>query len=165
VELYINWKDFMKLRKWHRWIGLAITLPLILITFSGIVLQLRNQFEYIQPTSIKSEISVNTPLITLESAQRIAGNEKIEQIVFRPEKGNLSIRLTSGEELQIDPHKGNILKRAMRRTSLLIDLHQGTWLGKFGQYFIHLLSGLGLATLIITGLFIYPFKRQKFYEQ
>lgn len=152
----------MKLRKWHGWIGLIVSLPLALITLTGIVLQLRNQFEWIQPKSVNSEMSKEMPLLTFEAAMKLSGDEKVDQVIYRPEKRNLAIRLKNGEELQVHPQTGEVLKRSMRRTNFLIDLHQGTWLGSFGQYFIHFVTGLGLAILIVTGIWIYPFKKRRF---
>lgn len=147
----------IKWRMYHRYVALAVTIPLIFIAVTGIILQLRNQFEWLQPASVSSTLT-EAPLLTLDNLTTQYGAANIEQIIWRPGKKNMAVRLYDGTELQLHPQTGEILKSAKRRTNILIELHQGSWLGKFGQYFIYFISGLGLCFLIGTGLLIYPFK-------
>lgn len=147
----------MNLRKWHRKVSLFILLPLIVVVASGLVLQLRNQSEWIQPKTVsapKSEGVMNFHQLI----QRLNLSEKeVEQVIYRPGKNNISVRLLSGEEIQVNPATGEILKRAMRRTGWLIELHQGSVLGPFGQYGIFFLTGIGLLFLIASGvMLIFP---------
>jgi uncharacterized iron-regulated membrane protein len=149
----MNWK------KSHRIVALSITIPLLFIALSGVVLQLRNQFEWIQPETISQKLDPLQSYISIEAATRGISIENVEQIILRPAKGNLSIRLKDGLEIQMHPQTGAILKKSMRRTNLLIDLHQGSWLGNIGQYGIHFITGILLFFLIISGIMIYPFPR------
>jgi uncharacterized iron-regulated membrane protein len=149
----------MNLRKTHRLIAIIILLPLIMMVVTGLTLQLRNQFEWIQPKTIKSELT-NAPFITPEEIIRIA-NSDVEQIIYRPAKNNISVRLKSGIESQYNAQTGALLKSAPRRSGLLIELHQGSWMGGFGQYFIHLIAGLGLLFLMISGIMIWPLGRKR----
>jgi uncharacterized iron-regulated membrane protein len=149
----MNWK------KSHRVVAIAITLPLILIALTGIVLQLRNQFEWIQPETISQKIDPLQPYISFEAATKGVPLENVEQIILRPAKGNLSVRLKDGLEIQMHPQTGAILKKSMRRTNFLIELHQGSWLGNIGQYGIHFITGVLLCFLIFSGIMIYPFSR------
>jgi uncharacterized iron-regulated membrane protein len=151
----------MNWRQWHRVVGLVILLPLLVVTVTGIILQLRNQFEYLQPATIKNKLDISQSIYSTEKLVEEYGSKNIEQIIFRPGKGSLVIRLMDGDELQLNPHTGEVLKRAQRRTNFLIELHQGSWMGPAGQYGIHFMSGLGLFFLIISGIIIYPFKRKR----
>lgn len=150
----------MNWRKNHRVIGLIITLPLLMTVITGIILQLRGQFEFIQPAPVKTELT-SSPLLTFEKISEQFGEKNIEQIIWKPSKASLVVRLKNGDEAHLHPQTGEVFKQLPRRTSFLIELHQGSWLGKFGQYGIHFLSGLGLFFLIISGLVIYPFKRKR----
>lgn len=150
----------MSWRKLHRIIGLVILLPLTMITVTGIILQLRNQFEAIQPATLKNKLS-GAPIYSYEKILDTFGASNVEQIIFKPSKGSLVVRLNDGDEVQLNPETGEVLKKAARRTSFLIELHQGSWMGKFGQYGIHFVSGLGLFFLIVSGIIIYPFKRKR----
>lgn len=151
----------MNWRKNHRIIGLIITVPLTITVVTGIILQLRGQFEFIQPSPVKSEIKKDQTYLSFEKISEIAGAENVDQIIMRPGKGTLVVRLKDQNELHLHPQTGEVLKKSLRRTNFLIELHQGSWLGPFGQFGIHFLSGLGLFFLILSGLFLYPFKRKR----
>jgi uncharacterized iron-regulated membrane protein len=148
-----NWK------KLHGYIALIITLPLIVTALTGVILQLRDQFEFIQPSPIKTELAPNKKLLTFEAIQE--KHPDLDQVIYKPSKGTMVVRFKDGLETHLHPQTGEALKTAMRRTNFLIDLHQGSWMGKFGQYIIHFSTGLGLCFLIVSGLIIYPFKRKK----
>jgi uncharacterized iron-regulated membrane protein len=152
----------MNIRALHRKLSLDTFIPLGIILLSGIVLQLRNQFEWIQPSLIETKAD-KSPLIAPQTLiQKLNLNEKeIEQIIYKPSKNNASVRLKSGEEIHMNAQTGEVLKRAIRRTNLLIDIHQGSILGPFGQYGIYLLTGLGMIILYMTGLNLLLPRRKK----
>jgi uncharacterized iron-regulated membrane protein len=146
-------------RKIHGYVALAITLPLILITVSGIVLLIRDKFEYIQPSPVNIRPVSPQYAITFEELHKRFPDA--DQIIYRPSKGSLVVRYLDGNEHHLHPATGEILKTAMRRTNFLIELHQGSWMGKFGQHFLHVVVGLAMCFLIVSGFVIYPFKRKK----
>lgn len=148
-------------RKLHRIVALIILLPLMIVSVTGVVLLVRNQFEFIQPSAVKSTPVEGSQLLTFESITEQFGKENIEQIIYRPGKDSMAVRLMDATEVQIHPQTGEVLKSAKRRTNFLIDLHQGSWLGAFGQLGINVITGLGLIFLIISGIVIYPFKRKR----
>jgi uncharacterized iron-regulated membrane protein len=151
----------MDWRKYHRYVALVFTLPLIFVAISGVMLQLRNQFEWIQPSPVTATMSSGEPVLSFEKIITDHGKDSIDQIIYRPQKKNLAIRLKDGTELQIHPQTGIVLKQAMRRTNFLIDLHQGTWIGKIGQFGIYFPTALAFCFLIISGIVIYPFKKRR----
>ena len=150
----------MNWRKLHRIVALIIVVPLSVTILTGLVLLMRNQIEWIQPKTVGTQEVVDTPMLAWESlVNRPEGD--VEQIIYRPKKHNISIRLTDGRELQVHPQTGETLKLANRNTNWIIRLHEGSWLGTFGQNFIHLIAGLGLAFLVISGFIIWPFWKGK----
>lgn len=130
-----------------------------MVGLTGILLQLRNQFESVQPKAVSSTFQKDAPLLTFEAISEKIG-PGVDQIIYKPKKNNLAVRMDDGREIQLNSQTGEILKDAPRRTSFLIELHQGSWMGPFGQYFIHLLSGIGLIYLIYSGFVIW--KKGKF---
>ncbi len=145
-------------RKFHGKIALIISLPLIMIAVTGVILQLRDQFESIQPSLVKYELRNDLPVLTLKQIEnKFPG---LDQVIYKPQKNSIVVRYKDGYEKQIHPQTGGVLKEAMRRTNFIIELHQGSWLGKFGQYVLHFSAGLGLCFLIMSGLYIYPLKRK-----
>lgn len=150
------------LRAWHRRVSIIIALPLLLVIVTGLVLQVRNQSEWIQPKSLSPQKVAGLPTVSFEQimAQVSERQKEIEQIIFRPHKNNIAVRFNDGMEYQFHPQTGEIIKKAMRRTNILIELHQGSFAGGWATYVIFLPAGLGLFFLLISGLIIYPRKYQ-----
>ncbi len=153
----------MNWRKTHRYVALFSTLPLIIVALSGVVLQLRNQFEWIQPSSLSAELKRGSRFLTLEEILQTQDEKQVDQIIFRPTKNNLTLRMKDGTDIQMNPSTGEVLKKAQRRTTFFIELHQGSWLGPYGQYLLYFPAALGLCYLILSGLMIYPFKKRDFH--
>lgn len=147
----------LKLRKLHRQLSIWVAVPFFLILVTGIVLQLRNSFEYLQPSVVKTTVVPGQPVLTIEQVIEKLGDRKneIEQIIFRPEKNNVSVRLKGEIEVQLNPQTGEILKEAKRRTSFLIELHQGSLFTKVGQYAIYFPAALILLFLLFSGVILY----------
>jgi uncharacterized iron-regulated membrane protein len=163
MQICLVYQTDMKISDWrkiHRIVAVAILVPLIIISVTGLILLVRNQFEFLQPSVLKNKIVAGKQLLTLERITQQFGQDKIEQIIFRPSKNSIVVRLTDTNEVQIHPQSGQVLKNAKRRTHFLIELHQGSWMGAFGQLGVHFFTGIGLCFLIISGIIIYPFKRK-----
>ena len=152
----------MNIRNIHRKLSLYLFIPIGVILLSGIILQLRNQFEWIQPALIQGEAGTESLLGPNEIIQQLKiSKTDVDQIIYKPAKNNVSLRLKSGEEIQLDPESGKVLKRAIRRTNLLIDIHQGSIIGPLGQYGVYILSGFGLILLYLSGIYLLVPKRKK----
>ncbi len=152
----------MNIRNIHRKISLYLVIPIGVILLSGIILQLRNQIEWIQPALIQGEAGTGSLIGPNEIIQHLKITKTdVDQIIYKPAKNNVSLRLKSGEEIQLDPESGKVLKRAIRRTNLLIDIHQGSIIGPLGQYGVYILSGLGLLLLYMSGIYLLVPKRKK----
>jgi uncharacterized iron-regulated membrane protein len=152
----------MNWRKYHRIISIFIFIPFLLVVMTGLLLQVRQVFEGIQPKAVAMEFLPNKPLLSLDDmvlASKIPPTE-IDQIIYRPSKFHLAIRVKDGRELQLHPQTGEILKSAPRLTGLLIELHQGSFFTSISQYGIFLPTGIGVLFLLISGIVIYPWKRK-----
>lgn len=150
----------MKWRKWHAYFGLIAALPMIVTSFTGVLLQLRSKIEWIQPSPVAITLEEGKPYLSVEEVlAKFPG--QVEGLGLRPGKGGYSLRLKNGNEVQIHPQTGELLKDSPRRSTLLIKIHEGSWMGPFGSLGIHFASGLILVFLIISGIFIFPWKRWK----
>jgi uncharacterized iron-regulated membrane protein len=152
----------MNWRKYHRIISILIFIPFFVVVITGLILQVRQEVEGIQPKAVTMESVPDKKLLTLEEiilASKIPSSE-IDQIIFRPGKYHLAIRVKDGRELQLHPQTGEVLKSAPRLTGLLIELHQGSYFSSFAQYGIFLPTGLGVLFLLISGLMIYPWRKK-----
>lgn len=150
-------------RKYHRIVSLIVVLPFALVLITGIILQIRQQFEVIQPKAVKMEQIEGKSLLSLDEMVKASGEKpsNIDQVVWRPGKFHLAMRLKDGREIQMHPQTGEILKDAKRYTNILIELHQGSFFTQWGQYLIFLPAALGLLFLIVSGMVIYPWRKQR----
>ncbi|MFZ4712194.1 MAG: PepSY domain-containing protein [Bacteriovoracaceae bacterium] len=151
------------LRKYHRIVSVIIAIPFAIILVTGLILQLRSQIEAVQPKAVKMTKLPGQALLTLEQIVEKSNKEpkEIEQIIYKPGKFHLAIRLADDNEMQMHPQTGEILKTAPRRSNFLIELHQGSVLGAFGQFGIMFPSSLALVFLLISGLLIFPWKKYR----
>jgi uncharacterized iron-regulated membrane protein len=149
----------MKWRTWHAYVGLVAALPLLVIVVTGLLLQLRNQFESIQPKTLTLKIVEGKSVLPMEEVLAKFPQGNVEQVIYRPKKGNYSIRLKDGSEVQMHPQSGEVVKDSPRRSGFLIDIHQGSWLGPLGQYAVHFGAGLSLIFLLFSGVLLFPFRR------
>lgn len=150
-------------RKYHRIISLIVVVPFSLVLLTGILLQLRQTFETIQPKAVKMKKIDGRPLLSLDEMVKVSGEEtaNIDQVIWRPAKFHLAMRLKDGREVQLHPQTGEILKNAKRYTNILIELHQGSLFTAWGQYGVFFPMSLGLLFLTISGLVIYPWRRSR----
>lgn len=150
-------------RKYHRIVSIIVVLPFALVLLTGIILQLRQQFEVIQPKAVKMEQIEGKALLSIDEMVRASGEKSsnIDQVIWRPAKFHLAMRLKDGREIQMHPQTGVILKDAKRYTSILIELHQGSFFTQWGQYLIFFPAALGLVFLTVSGLVIYPWRKQR----
>jgi uncharacterized iron-regulated membrane protein len=149
----------MKWRTWHAYVGLVAALPLLVIVVTGLILQLRNQFEGIQPKTVTIKLVEGKSALSMEEVLAKFPQGNVEQIIYRPRKGNYSVRLKDGSEVQMHPQTGEVVKDSPRRSGFLIDIHQGSWLGPLGQYVVHFGAGLSLIFLLFSGVLLFPFRR------
>jgi uncharacterized iron-regulated membrane protein len=154
----------------HKWLSLAVSLPLLIIVVSGILLLTRKEFAFIQPETQKGIGQV--PSISFEQILALAKSVKqaqinswdaIDRIDVRPQKGIVKVRAKSSWEIQIDSQTGEILLVAYRRSDFIESLHDGTFLHKFANLWLMLPAALGLLALIITGLvlFFWPYYKKR----
>jgi uncharacterized iron-regulated membrane protein len=150
-------------RKIHRVLSLIVVLPFLVMLLTGLILQLRQQLEFVQPSPVVMERMPERALLSMDQVMEAAGvrAESVQRIIFRPQQFHLSLWLKDGRELQVHPQSGKILKAAPRYTNLLIQLHEGSYFSKWVQYLVFFPAGLGVVILTISGLIIYPRRRRR----
>lgn len=152
----------MSSRSVHRTVGALVLLPTLVTICTGIVLMLRQDFDWIQPRAQMAsrvglpQISLSTALEKATSSYRealsLAELPEISSLEVRPKKGTVSVRFDGGYEVQIDGATGAVLSSKMRRTSWLIELHQGSWFHPTVMKGVFLPSGILLLFLWMTGV-------------
>ena len=153
-------------RKLHRWGAILIALPFLIVLLSGLFLQVKKEFDWIQPSSqagsaIGASIPFDSVLTTAKSIPELETNQwtDIDRLDVRPDDGIIKIRGTNGWEAQIDSHTGDILNVAKRRSDVIESIHDGSWFHDKAKLWIFLPAAIVVTVLWFTGiyLFFYPY--------
>ena len=116
----------------HHWMSIVIAVPLSIVIGSGILLLLKKDFDWIQPSTQKgsgTELSLSFDSV-LAIAQRvpeaeIEGWKDVDRVDVRPGQGMLKVRANNRWEIQIDTQSGEVLQVAYRRSDLIESIHDG----------------------------------------
>jgi uncharacterized iron-regulated membrane protein len=154
----------------HKWASIAISIPLLVVLFTGILLLLKKEVSIIQPPTAKG-IS-NQPSISFEQILTIAKSVEeaqisswhdINRLDVRPSKGVTKIRSHNSIEIQIDSSSGKILQIAQRNSELIESIHDGTFFEKNANLWLMLPLSFIVLVISITGivLFFQPYIKTK----
>ena len=139
----------------HRWGCLIALLPITIIVFSGIVLQLKKVSPYIQPPTQRG--AGTEPAIGFERILEVARSvpeaeieswEDIDRLDVRPGKGVVKVRCKNRYEVQIDTETAEILQVAFRRSDLIESMHDGSYFNDHFKLWVFLPAGIVLAMLV-----------------
>jgi uncharacterized iron-regulated membrane protein len=149
-------------RRIHRWGAIAVGLPLMLVIGSGLLLQVKKQFPWVQPAEQRTTVPTpSVPWDVILAAAKampeagVNGWEDIDRLDVRPGKGILKVITTSRWEAQLALADGAVLQVAYRRSDLIEQLHDGSFFGDAAKLWIFLPSGIVLFALWATGLYLW----------
>jgi uncharacterized iron-regulated membrane protein len=148
-------------RRFHYWAALVVSLPLIVVIGSGLLLQVKKEFTWIQPPTFKGNNKAPTVSFEriLSAAQSVESAEiknwqDISKLDVRPSKGVIKIRSKNGWEIQVDGSSGKVLHRAYRRSDLIESIHDGTFFHDKARLWLFLPAALVLLLMWISGLYM-----------
>jgi uncharacterized iron-regulated membrane protein len=155
-----SWKRWS--RKLHRWGALLVCVPLLLVILSGLLLQVKKQFTWIQPATIQG--SGTTPEIdwqqVFDSTSSVADAEvnswsDIDRVDVRPGKGMAKVQCKNRWEVQVDLQTGEVLASNYRRSDFIESLHDGSFFSQPAKLWVFLPTGLVLLGLWCTGVYLW----------
>ncbi len=150
-------------RRLHYWGSFAAALPILVILSTGILLQLKKQWSWVQPTEIRGTgtvpvIGLHDVMATIQadSSLGVTGWDDVSRIDIRADRGLAKVTLKSGWEAQVDLGTGRLLQTAVRRSDLIESLHDGSYFaGDLTKVGLFLPAGVVLAMLWVTGLWMF----------
>lgn len=160
----MNWHARRDFRKIHRWGAILVALPFFIVLITGLILQVKKEFSWIQPPSQKGSASYQTPDIGFQKILDISSSdqqadisswEDIDRLDVRPDDGIVKVRSAEGWELQIDLGTGEILSSMKRRADLIESIHDGSWFHDQAKLWIFLPSAIVVTILWITGIYLF----------
>ena len=150
-------------RKVHYWVSVSIAVPLLIVICSGILLQLKKHWSWVQPKELRG--TGTEPHLDLEgilaavqgvAELQVTGWHDINRLDVRPGRGVVKVWLHSGWEVQVDLGSGRILQTAYRRSDLIESIHDGSFFaGNWSKLVIFLPTGISLLLLLLTGLWMF----------
>ena len=158
-------------RKVHHWGSFIVALPVLIIICSGILLQMKKQWNWVQPPEIRGTgtvpvIGFEQMMATLQGTPSLGvkGWDDVARIDIRADRGLAKVTITSGWEAQIDLGTGRLLQTAYRRSDLIESIHDGSFFaGDWTKLGIFLPAGVTLLLLWLTGMWMWwvPFNAKR----
>ena len=149
-------------RKVHHWASFIVAVPLLVMIVSGLFLQMKKQWTYVQPPEQRG--TGKTPVIgfdaVLASVQTVPelgvrGWDDVNRLDVRPGKGVVKVWLNSGYEAQVDLGTGRVLQTAYRRSDLIESIHDGSFFaGDWTKLGLFLPAGLTMLLLWVSGMWM-----------
>lgn len=149
-------------RKLHRWGSILTALPLLVVIITGIILQLKKDWSWVQPPTAKSadpalELSFDEILAAASGVPEteISSWDDVDRLDVRPDKGVVKVRANNSWEVQLDTKSGEVLHLAYRRSDLIESLHDGSWFSDGAKLWIFLPTAIILFGLWVTGIYLW----------
>lgn len=146
-------------RQFHLWAALAVFLPILVVVASGLLLQLKKELHWIQPSTIQG--AHTPPEITFDDVLSIARQSPqaeiqswadINKLDVRPNKGIIKVQANNHWEIQIDSVSGKILQTAYRRSDIIESIHDGSWFFNGAKLGLFLPSAIVLFLIWLSGV-------------
>jgi uncharacterized iron-regulated membrane protein len=146
----------------HRWGSILIALPVAVIIVTGVILQLKKEFAWIQPATQKgstSDLSLSFDRI-LSTTRKVPEAEvdswnDIDRLDVRPGKGMLKVRCKNRWEIQLDAKTGEVLQVSYRPSDLIESIHDGSFFHDRVKLWVFLPVALVLGVLWMTGVYLF----------
>lgn len=152
-----------RIRQFHYWLTLAIAIPLAIVLSTGILLQIKKHWTWVQP--IEQRGSTKTPTVDfptmlkqLQSCDQahVESWKDVQRIDIRPSKGIAKVSLQDGWEVQLDLADGKVLQQAIRRSDWIESIHDGSFFGgDWTKLGIFLPAAILLLIMLLSGLWLF----------
>jgi len=149
-------------RKLHRWGAIIASLPILVVIATGIILQLKKDWSWVQPPTAKGRggdpsISFAQILETAASVPDvgISSWNDVDRLDVRPGKGIVKVRGKNRWEIQLDTATAEVVQVEYRRSDLIESIHDGSWFHDNAKLWVFLPSAVVLLALWLTGIYLW----------
>ncbi|HYO73559.1 MAG TPA: PepSY domain-containing protein [Archangium sp.] len=155
-----------RLRPLHRWVGVPLTLLILLSSLTGILLGWKKYVPVLQPP-VRRGASLEArdwqPLHLISSAAEVglrdhlgAAPGPIDRLDVRPSQGVAKVLFREGFwEVQVDLTTARVLSVDRRASDFIETLHDGSLFGEAPRAAMSTLLGLGLLLLSFSGFWLW----------
>ena len=160
-------KSLRRFRVWHRYLGVALAVFLLVSAVTGLLLGWKKDADWIQPPTQRGSAETLAewlPLGTLADAaseglyaarpdQRA---NPVDRLDVRPGKGIVKVLFEEGNwEVQVDGATGQVRSVAKRHSDWIESLHDGSIISSGFKLISMNVLGLGLVLMMLTGLWLW----------
>ncbi len=149
-------------RRLHRWGAILVALPFLLVIVTGILLQLKKDWTWVQPPTARGQgkspsISFDAILEAVRSQPEteVKSWADVVRVDVQPKRGLVKVTCENRWEVQIDAQTGQVLQTAYRRSDLIEALHDGSWFNDTVKLWIFLPCAMVVLGLWITGIYLF----------
>ena len=156
----VNWRVWM--RKGHRWGAVAVALPFLLVILTGILLQLKKDWAWVQPPTARGTGKV--PVVSFDQILAAARSvpeagirswDDVDRLDVRPDRGLVKVQARNGWEVQVDTADGRVLQTAYRRSDVIETLHDGSWFHDRAKVWVFLPTAAVVLGLWVSGMYLF----------
>lgn len=162
TEVIVALNPRLWMRKLHRWGAILVALPFLLVIVTGLLLQLKKEWSWVQPPTQKGQgkipsISFDAMLQTLRTVPEAEVKEwaDVERLDVQPRRGMAKAQLKNHIEVQLDLQSGQVLQVAERRSDWIESLHDGSWFHDKVKLYVFLPAAFVVLCLWITGVYLF----------
>ena len=159
-------------RRWHRIGAIAIAIPFLVVIVSGLLLQTKKEWSWIQPptqsgTLAEPSLGFEQILTAVQAVPEAEVQEwaDVDRLDVRPALGIVKVRCSNGIEVQLDLSSAEILQIAARRSDFFESLHDGSWFHPLAKLGVFLPTGIVVLFLWLSGIYLWwlprSLRRQK----
>jgi hypothetical protein len=156
----INWRIWT--RKSHRWGAIAIAVPFLVVIGTGILLQLKKDWSWVQPPAARGtgkapQVSFDVILEAARSVPEAGINswDDVDRLDVRPDRGLVKVQAKNGWEVQVDSGTGKVLQTEYRRSDTIEAIHDGSWFHDRVKLWIFLPMAFIVLGLWVTGMYLF----------
>ncbi|MEM7622874.1 MAG: PepSY-associated TM helix domain-containing protein [Planctomycetota bacterium] len=153
-------------RRLHRWGSIAAAAPILIVLATGILLQLKKNWSWVQPPTERGAAGFDTgePKLDFDAILAAAASvpeaqirtwNDVDRLDVRPARGVAKVRAHSRWEVQVDTATGAVLASAYRRSDVIESIHDGSFFGDATKLWVFLPSGIILFALWLTGMYLW----------
>jgi uncharacterized iron-regulated membrane protein len=157
-------------RKVHHWGSMIIAVPLVIMIGAGILLMLKKEVEWIQPSSISGIEKQKIPMASMQDLFSAAKSVELaeftswgelERADLKPGKGIIKFVSATQWEVQVDTASAKVLKIAKRRSDIIESIHDGSYFADWMKLWLFLPVGIVLFVLWLTGVYLFVLTEYK----
>ncbi len=156
----MNWKKINA--NMHYWGSAVIIIPLIIVLGSGLLLQVKKEFTWVQPKTMKTKyrdltLSFDQILAAAKTVEKadIKSWKDIKLLDVRPGKGVTKVRSKNKWEIQLHNETAEVLAVNFRRSDIIESIHDGSWFHDGAKLWLFLPAAIILLFMSITGFYLF----------